>query len=169
MNTESRLFFRKRSVAVADRLRGLTPRVRHSSPALCRAGHAPWTSWRRSRVLKPPQRLPTESLLHLHFLRAQRRVRGHPPLLRLRPACSALQKHDGHPARSLAVIPSATPTPWAGRLCLGKDEIAISSIAAMAGPRRSWRSTRPTTTADFPSPPLCSASLVVNSGSSSPA
>ena len=43
---------------MADRRRVLTPRVRHSSPAFCRAGHAPWMSWRRSRALKPPRACP---------------------------------------------------------------------------------------------------------------
>jgi len=135
---------------MADRLRGLTPRVRHSSPAFCHAGHAPWTSWRRSRVLKPPQRLPTESLLHLHFLRAQRRVRSRPPLLRLCPACLPPRKRVAQFTQSCAVVVSTLSTSPSGQSSLGKGVFAVFPIAAITGPRRSWRSTRPAATVVLP-------------------
>ena len=54
----NRVFQKTFRVTMADRFSKQTPRVRHSSLAFCRIGHAPRTSWRCSRVLKPPQRLP---------------------------------------------------------------------------------------------------------------
>ena len=66
-------------------------------------------------------------------------------------ARSPLQKRVGHLAPRFAVISSTTSTFQPGRLRLGKGVIASSSTAAMAGPHRSWRSTRPTATAAFPS------------------
>ena len=54
----NRIFQKIFSTVMADRRRSLTPRVLHPSPAFCRAGHAPWTSWRRSSALKPPRACP---------------------------------------------------------------------------------------------------------------
>ena len=72
-----------------------------------------------------------------------------------------LQKRAGRPARSLAVISSTTSTFQPRRLRLGKGVIASSSTAAMAGPRRSWRSTRPTVIAPLAIPSLPCASCCV--------
>ena len=107
------------------------------------------------------------ALLRLH--RAQRQAAAAPPFpteRRRRLARSPLQKRVGHLAPSFAVISSPSSTFLPGRLRLGKGVFAISSTAAMAGPRRSWRSTRPTATVAFPSPLPCLFRSVVNSESS---
>ena len=93
------------------------------------------------------------ALLRLH--RAQRQAAVAPPFLtehRRRLVRSPLQKCVGHLAPSFTVIPSTTSTFQSVHLRHGKGVFAISSTAAMAGPRRSWRSTWPTATAAFPSP-----------------
>ena len=70
-----------------------------------------------------PARPSRQSIFHLASHSAER---SRPPLLRLRLACSSLQKRAGHLAASVAVISSVTPTPQQGQLCLGKDESVIS-------------------------------------------
>ena len=100
------------------------------------------------------------ALLRLH--RAQRQATVASPFpteCRRHLARSPLQKRVGHLASSFAVISSTTSTFQPGRLRLGKGVIASSSTAAMAGPRRSWRSMRPTATTAFPS--LLSLALAV--------
>jgi len=100
---------------------------------------------------------PTDSpapfaLFRLH--RAQRRAVAAPPVPTEHRRCfarSPLQKRAGHLAPSFAVISSTTSTFQSVHLSLGKGKIAISSTAAMAGPRRSWRSTWPTVIAPLPS------------------
>ena len=106
------------------------------------------------------------ALLCLH--RAQRQAAVASPFLTERChrlARSPLQKRVGHLAPSFVVISSPSSTFLSGRLRLGKGVFAISSTAAMAGPRRSWRSMRPTATAAFPSPLPCLFRSVVNSKS----
>ena len=100
---------------------------------------------RRTRLLHLP-------LSHLH--RAQRRAAAAPPLpteLHHRLAHASLQKRVAQFALSLTVIPSTTSTVQSSQLSLGKRVFVSSSTAAMAGPRRSWLSMRPTITATFPS------------------
>ena len=65
----NRVFQKIFSTVMADRRRSLTPRVLHPSPAFCRAGHAPWTSWRRSSALKPPRACPSALAAPFSFLR----------------------------------------------------------------------------------------------------
>ena len=107
------------------------------------------------------------ALLRLHRAQRQAAVASPFPTEHChRLACSPLQKRVGHLAPSFAVISSPSSTFLSGRLRLGKGVFAISSTAAMAGPRRSWRSTRPTATAAFPSPLPCLFRSVVNFESS---
>ena len=141
---------------------------RPANRATTRHGH-PGTA---SHDMSTPRACPNGSsapfaLLCLH--RAQRQAAVASPFLTERChrlARSPLQKRVGHLAPSFAVISSPSSTFQSGRLRLGKGVFAISSTAAMAGPRQSWCSTRPTTTVAFPSPPPCLFSLVVNSRSS---
>ena len=96
-------------------------------------------------------------LFRLHH--AQRRAAAAPPFPTERRHSlvhSPLQKCASHLAPSFVVIPSTTSTFQSGHLKFGKGVIAISSTAAMAGPRRSWRSTRPAILAPF-HPLLCLA------------
>jgi len=92
------------------------------------------------------------ALLRLH--RAQRQAvvaSPFPTERRRRLARSPLQKRTAQFVNSFAVIPFTTSTFQSVHWSLGKGVIAVSFTAAMAGPRRSWRSTRPTVTATFPS------------------
>jgi len=116
----------------------------------------------RPRPRRGPVPARTHSPLHSlpsRLIRAQHRVRSRPPFPtehRRHRARSSLQKRAGHLAASVAVISSTTSTFQPRRLRLGKGVIASSSTAAMAGPRRSWRSTRPAVLAPF-HPLLCLA------------
>ena len=113
---------------------------------------------------------PISHLLALH--RTPRRELSRPPLPTEHRSCRARtppRKRVAPSACSLSVTP---PPPSPLSRVIRASVRAYSPFfptVAMAEVHRSWRSTRPTTTADFPSPPLCSVSLVVNSGSSSPA
>ena len=133
---------------MADRRRSCSPRGAHALPKSPR---------RASELQKKASACPTHSpalfaLFRLH--RAQRRAAAAPPFPTERRRClvrSPLQKCAGHLAPSFAVIPSTPSTFQSVHLSLGKGVITIFFTAAMAGPRRSWRSMRPTTTAAFPS------------------
>ena len=101
---------------------------------------------------------PTESSAPF-ALCAQRQAAAAPLVPTERRRClarSPLQKRAGHLVPRFTVISSTTSTFQPGRLRLGKGVIASSSTAAMAGPRRSWRSTRPAVLAPF-HPLLCLA------------
>jgi len=119
-----------------------------------RAGHAPCASWRRSRALKPlapaeRTRLPI-SLLPQH---AATRELGRPPLPTKHRRCRTSKpprKRVAPSACSLAVTSSTSSTFQPGRLSLGKSALPFSPTAAMAGARRSWRSTRPAALAPLP-------------------
>ena len=119
------------------------------------AGHAPWTPWHGQPRHGAPQHLPDRvaaPFSHLSPLTALSQSR--PPLPTEHRRCRSslpLQKHAGHLARSLAVIPSATSTSQPGRLCLGKDEFVVSFHRRRGCSRRRWRSARPALLAPLPS------------------
>ena len=124
----------------------------------CAATHRGWPD-AAAVVLhfKPvPARPSRQSIFHLASHSAEPTPSAIADQTSLCRASSPLQKRAGRPARSLAVISSTTSTFQPRRLRLGKGVIASSSTAAMAGPRRSWRSTRPAVLAPF-HPLLCLA------------
>ena len=148
MNTESQFSENGQSspwptgAGAARRMARMLGRSLHVARPSSRRRPAPA---RRTRLLHLP-------LSRLH--RAQRRAAAASPFLtecHRRRACSPLQKRIAQFINSFAVISSTSSTILPGRLGFGKGVIAISSTAAMAGPRRSWCSTRPTVTATFPS------------------
>ena len=102
----------------------------------------------------------------LGFLRSPVAPQQQPQQLRRAHACSPPQKHELRLHHSSIVFSSTSSTSQPCRLGLGKGAFAVSTTAAMTGPRWSWRSMRPTTTEAFPSPPLCLVSMVATSRSS---
>ena len=133
---------------MVDRRRSCSP---HGAHALPKPPH------RASELQKKASACPTHSPAPSHsFAFTARSIEAvaSPPVPTKHRHClarSPLQKRAGHLAPRFAVISSTTSTFQPGRLRLGKGLIASSSTAAMAGPRRSWRSTWPTVTATFPS------------------
>ena len=99
----NRVFQKIFSTVMADRRRSLTPRVLHPSPAFCRAGHAPWTSWRRSSALKPPRACPSALAVPFSFLRpsARRRSAGTPK--------PPSQKNPAPPRALVRLLPAKAP------------------------------------------------------------
>ena len=136
--------------------------ARRMALMLCRRHHVACPCSRRRPAPARRTRLLHSLLLRLH--RAQRRATAiHHcwPSLRPRLAHASLQKRVAQFAQSLAVIPSTTSTVQSSQLSLGKRVFVNSSTAAMTEPRRSWRSTWPTTTVAFSVPSLPCASCCV--------